>query len=631
MSYFGYEPIYKCKSEIRLKLERICKEIHLSWIRDIDKSKELLELIDILEMMLRFDEVDKFFEDCSDLEYFVTKFSKEVVSIILKQPVVLGENGDDLALEVLSLFLFIAVKCSDNPKVNAILDNVYEILDSSKPYFKGVNQITAISNSLNAKKQQSASDFNSNLPMKEPIEFEEKELVDVFISTGYYSSNRKFWTRGVISKVNKDSYEVFTAENNYITKSKKSFDLAKMGTMIKDSEWRKSLKINDMVDCFGKGKWLPSTILKVNKDELNGLIKLNYFIGFRMYYDVFPQATEYKAFWTFPEIGIDKNCRKYIGNSEHLDEMISCWSTRIQPFNSQTIEKKNIECSDTNIDDQIPFDYEVQNEIGELVSKKTYIIGKGNSFVYFYALLLSRFAELGGFDYVLSKCKTCINSENIHNAFTIFGYAASYFHKEYINNTGWELLEYAKKYLEALPTMDSKSMKKISIEIIVQVLKMLGSGSQNSEFIEVIDNFNLSCSVNLIKSPSLDKKIQALKTLVDLITEYKTQPKKKEKLLAAIKGSQIVNEIFGPNSHIHLIAKSRELMELIIREGEISEGELQQIWGAASKGDLESKMAVIKILGFVLRSMSNVQAEKLISYIFASKPTDLLSDELEVS
>ena len=99
------------KTEIRYKLEMLEEAIKNSWLRDLDKTKEMNELIHIQELMLTSPSIASFFENNqSDFEYFSTKFSHEVINNIKLQPAVYGENGDDIALNILNNYLGFVVK-----------------------------------------------------------------------------------------------------------------------------------------------------------------------------------------------------------------------------------------------------------------------------------------------------------------------------------------------------------------------------------------------------------------------------------------------------------------------------------------------------------------------------------------
>ena len=116
------------KTEIRYKLEMLEEAIKNSWLRDLDKTKEMNELIHIQELMLTSPSIASFFENNqSDFEYFSTKFSHEVINNIKLQHAVYGENGDDIALNILNNYLLLWLKFHKDSTCIPLWDEVREI------------------------------------------------------------------------------------------------------------------------------------------------------------------------------------------------------------------------------------------------------------------------------------------------------------------------------------------------------------------------------------------------------------------------------------------------------------------------------------------------------------------------
>lgn len=153
----------KDKTKIRENLESLEHTIHLSWLRDLDKTNELLQLKDILSAILNSDSIEDFFDkNESDFEYFIKKFSRETINNILRQHYVYGEDGDEIASVILLLYLKIFLKFMQNNNYMVLWESVKEIFDSSKPYYKGMGFNTAakIDTNKRFKKQMSAEYFN---------------------------------------------------------------------------------------------------------------------------------------------------------------------------------------------------------------------------------------------------------------------------------------------------------------------------------------------------------------------------------------------------------------------------------------------------------------------------------------
>ena len=155
------------KTKIRKDLELIEHELHLSWLRDLDKTNELSELKKILTQILEFDSIEDYFEkNESDFDYFIKKFSKETINNILRQHYVYGDDGDEFASDILLLYLKIFLKFLHNNDYMVLWESVKEIFDSSKPYYKGMgfNTMSKIEANKRFKKQMPAEYFNVKLP-----------------------------------------------------------------------------------------------------------------------------------------------------------------------------------------------------------------------------------------------------------------------------------------------------------------------------------------------------------------------------------------------------------------------------------------------------------------------------------
>ncbi len=327
------------KTDIRKKLEELEEEVHKSWLKDLDKTKEFSELIIVLDKIYQSESIESFFQNNqSDFTYFIGKFSYETISNVLRQHYVFGDNGDDVAFEVLHLYLKILVKFMEKHSYIQLFDSVKEIFDPSKSYYRGHSY--TMNKVMNEKKILSAERFNEKLPrLKNTLEITPGQEIDIFTeSRKSYNPNqeRKIWTRGVVHKVDSEFLTVFIADDDHPVYLKKlSFDYAPKGTMAKDYDWRISLENGDSIDCYDRGKWYPSTVLSTKKENVNGLIRAEYKIGFRLYTENFPQWKEYQKFWP-DKIGVqkDSNGREYIGDSENVDELIPSYSKRIQKLNT---------------------------------------------------------------------------------------------------------------------------------------------------------------------------------------------------------------------------------------------------------------------------------------------------------
>ena len=339
------------KTEFRKKLEELEEEVHKSWLKDLDKTKEFKELIIILQRIHESESIEEIFQNNqSDFSYFIGKFSYETISNILRQHYVYGENGDDVAFEVLLNYLRIFFKFMEKQNYLQLFDSIKEIFDPSKSFYRGHSY--SLTKVMNEKKILTAEKFNELLPrLKNNLDLAIGQEIDVLTeSRKSYNpyQERKIWTRGIVKRVDSEYLTVLIADDdNPICIRKLGFDYASKGTMAKDYEWRISLEEGDNIDCYDRGKWYPSTILSARKDNVNGLIKAEYKIGFRLYIDRTANWKDYQKFWP-DKIGIqkDSNGIDYIGDSENVDELIPSYSKRIQKLNTCIYNESNADSNE---------------------------------------------------------------------------------------------------------------------------------------------------------------------------------------------------------------------------------------------------------------------------------------------
>lgn len=80
-----------------------------------------------------------------------------------------------------------------------------------------------------------------------------------------------------------------------------------------------------------RGKWYPSTPYIKKEEIVNGMKKVEYKVGFRVYPDNLSQPFEnYKKFWPGKNLMKDNRNQTYYGDNDNLDEWIPSYSRRIQ-------------------------------------------------------------------------------------------------------------------------------------------------------------------------------------------------------------------------------------------------------------------------------------------------------------
>lgn len=392
--------------------------------------------------------------------------------------------------------------------------------------------------------------------------------------------------------------------------------------MTKDYEWRISLNVGDTLDCYDRGKWYPSTVISKSEDISNEFPKVDYKIGFRVYPEYFKEWSHYTKFWPDKMLLKDKEGKEYYGDADGMDEWINSSSKRIQKLDTMTSGNASNDSDNYYIDDFIPFEVE---------GKKNYIIARNNSFSYYFAMMLTRFAEFGGYEQIISFISTKPNSDIINFILIILGSSFGLLHKEFIKRLTTDLQKNIIQYINSMSQNDIRNIKKETIELMSKVLKYYLSVSLPvNERNEIIEKFTITIALKMLKTTFLDKRISAVKSIIDTIRSEKSNPGKSDNLLKLIEENQIFYEIYGPNSHIQLINKSKELLEIMLEEDKLSNGEIEMIWNATKKGDIEGKLTILKTLKEISHSLKDKHIKMFLDNIYSSKPEDLTNEEIDL-
>jgi len=249
--------------------------------------------------------------------------------------------------------------------------------------------------------------------------------------------------------------------------------------------------------------------------------------------------------------------------------------------------------------------------------------------------MLMQFAEMGGFDKMIDTLSNTNrpSPELVHFIFFVFSNCGATFHRDYVKQLGPQLQSKIFKYLNDLNQNELRNIKKDTLDIITKVLRFyLGLTLGSEERNRIIEEFSITFSLKMIKTNFLEKRIQAVKNLVDVIRSSKADKEKSAFLLKLIEDNKIFGEIFGTNSHFQLIFMSKELLEIMLQEDKLSEEEVEMIWAKTKKGDLEGKLTILKILKDVSKSLSGKHVTSLLNNIYSSKSEshEFIDEEIDL-
>ena len=680
----NYYSHYANNSEVYRKLKSLAIDVRNIYQYDRDETDSIKEIIEILKSVLIMESIEEYFSNNkSDLYYFMGEFSKEVIEYTTRQEIIYGENGHELALDMLFHFIKLFFKFHKNKEYSNLFENIRNIFNATMPYFTP----SKYRKEKNPKKLLTYEQFNEEFCekfKKEKISqevFKIGDKVDVLIKNKntYQELEKKLWVRGTITEIEDGNYTIrYPIKESYkeVKYPVGGKNIRGLGTMTQDWDWRLSLKKFDVVDCYDRQKWFPATVCEVVDYDNNYGTYKEYKIGFRLYPEKFLENKDYNydtflantVFWDNNNNPNDKEGNSYYGDGENCDEKISFYSKRIQKFQNYSLIQKealnnlsnqynqfynstngqsniiNMQTQDNSAEEKIKnltemlcYEKDGSDEdekyFYEKDGKKNYILGKNNDeYNYYFARLLKMMEEAGYYEEMITFLKDKPNIIELYNIFYILIKSDPFLHKDYFKENN-EVFKSA--FFDAVESLTSKDIKIVQKEYIDYSINFLSrvnyiiSGEKNSKKNKEI---KVELSIKLIKSSIFDKKIQGLKMLTEYI-KINLEPEEKIYIIEIIKKNNLIKELFGSNYHTQIINKSNEILEFMLKNNELTEEEIKLIWSLTEQGDLEAKMTIIKLLSdfiiylnekFCNIILNSINIEKITS--FGEKEIDLIKN-----
>ena len=677
-SQHNYLSQYSQSSEVYRKLYSLANDIKNSYIRDCDETSSIKEITEILNSILIMESLEEYFSDNrTDLYYFMGEFSSDVIDYILRQDLVYGEDGNELALNLLFHYIKLFMKFHKNKEYTILFDNIRKIFEKSSFYTKSFmheDKVPIKSRTYEQFNEEFCNEFKKEKKIE--ASFKEGDKVDIMLTEqAGYDLHKKMWIRGIIKEVEDNKYYIVKYPQKNMEQRTRipigSGKIQKEGTMTKDWDWRLNLKKFDIVDCYDRGKWYPATVYKVKKydNELGPYI--DYKIGYRLYPDKFKYdyntLLEYYCFWdNNNDNPIDKEGNSYYGDSEHADDELPFYSKRIQKFQTFSLIQKEALSNQINQynnqynnlfgnnNGQTSINVQTKNNAEERIKnmtkmlcyekddsdedeiyfyekdgKKNYILGKKvDDFAYYFGKLLKMMEKEGYFDEFISFLKDKPNMIELYNIFYIIIKCEAYLHIDFFKENN-ELFRTA--FLDTVETLSSKDIKYVqkdyiesSIDFLTKVDYII-SGKKN--FTKNDIRFRLS--IKLIKSSIFDKKIHGLKMLTEHIKSNLDQEDIKY-VIEILKKNDIIKELFGSNYHTQIINKSNEILEFMFKNNELTEEDIKLIWSLTEQGDLEARMTVIKLLSDFIPYLNEKFCNIILDSINIEKITSLNEKEIDL-
>ena len=105
-------------------------------------------------------------------------------------------------------------------------------------------------------------------------------------------------------------------------------------------------------------------------------------------------------------------------------------------------------------------------------------------------------------------------------------------------------------------------------------------------------------------------------------------------LIQIVRRLEIVEHVFGKNTHLQLIQRSTDLIKLLFNEKDVLESEIDLIWDSCTKQGEQIKLVVYDIILDVLKMAYNSLRDQTKAYFIAKleqlEPDELFDKDIEL-
>ena len=654
------------ESAIYNKLKTIYEEIRESWHRDCDRTEYMLELINILKEILTKETLEEYFLNNEKLvSSFMGDFLQDVINNILIQPIIYGEKGDEIALNLLWHIFKLFLKFHKNTKYAPMFEKIRSIFQfdqGSKSFFTS-HKHDEKKYDFNYFNLKYCSKFEKNIKKRK---FKKGEEVDINIELNASDNIRKnAWVRGRIKDIENDEYVIEFCEMNDVNVPINGFNIVEKGSKTTDWDWRTNLKKYDVIDCYDRCRWYPATVLDVEEIENNGFKKIAYKIAFRLYPEHFKNPEDendtydkhidiWKRNHSEVEFKTDDDNEKYIGDMDNCSETILFYSKRIQKFNTYSAcQQKNLEYTysygygsvgeeDKNpmriMNDKLVNDTNIYMDdyyYYEKNGKKNVVLAKSKDCYYYFALLLKILEKEGVFTQFMEILQDQPNSEEMFNVFSFLTCMFPYLHKDYFIEN-YEIIKNSLiNFINNLNEKEMRNMPKnlngIVSNLLIMLIENKDEDPNKKKFLtDLYDEVTISFSIKTIKTNIFDRRLQGIKALNEYIERNQKNKKDMDIIIDLLKKNDIITEIFGANYHSQIIGRSKEIVKLLLIENQLSEDDIKLIWSCTKKGDLEAKLTILQLLSELAPNLKENYIEMLLDNIRTNVDTKHNKEEIEL-
>jgi len=591
-------------------------------LNSTNEEETIPDLQDHLQLLLEINnapDLDKYFGEPAIKNFFFNDFMLQNTKNIIATKTFINSEVLELSNRILEevTFLWLRVLHEDNSKLT---DCVKNILDPGRSYFKINNQeeghSTTVSSFLNPPTEEHFEWINS---------LKEGDLVDAIKIENQYK--KMCWSHARVLHVLESHIKIYFLHDRevlcrYIEKTNNAHEIAPYKSRCKDFDWRLSIKKGDVIDvCDTSHVWYNATVLQEREftiDEDKPIKEI--YIGYR----------------TYDENGdrVDQEGRRFFGWSSKYDEWLTVTNPRVAPKNA--FAKKLFLGSSSSNDDPVIEDS--NDRIYSIEGRKLYAITRGTiSRSIFLVNLVNKLGERGAFEKILERISDPNNwapIEIVSSICTAIGNIYGILHRDFA-------VEYIPKFKEAVwrnilksPDSNIRNFNKDRLDAIVQAFDpLLKRVYSLPEKYQMLEEFQLEVCSICFESNFLERKLQGLKTLLEIIKGLRYGSHKyltTDSLNKFIASHEIFDKIYGSKGHVQLVQRSADFLKYMINESYLSTDDLALVWNATTKGDVETKLSTYKVFSDISLHFKNEHLDFFIKKIAEIPPSDIIPDEIEL-
>jgi len=432
---------------------------------------------------------------------------------------------------------------------------------------------------------------------------------------------RKAWAYGTVVEVDGDELRIhFDADIEKCDRflPRNSAYVQPFESHKEHIQWRFEIQENDLLDCYDTASdWYNCTITGIRTTVI----------------ETGEEATEVKiAYRVYQEDGGKSDeIGNFRGWSKKYDEWLNVHDPRIQKYDSMAKRYvANSKCEEYLVDDS-------QDLLG-LDDPESFAVPRDAKCASrAYLDLIDFMGSQGGYDRIIEKIQdreTWVSMNILYTLLRVLAGPSPMYRKQFIEDYSRRIQDTLVDYFQNAPDDVLRGFSKEHLDLIlIASAHLLKRGTKLTQRNECLDNLHLTVAYKCFKSPFLNRRIQGIKAISEVVKQIKANSSRtftSEWMLKWVRDNKIVEEVFGENHHIQIIPRSPEILKWMSAQGVLTTEDLEMIWSLGLEGDETTKDAIYGVIKDLSLSMKGTQLSKVVSLIDAIPTEEITVDDINV-